>query len=110
MRSALGLASPTIAVAVQVELVGTDHSDCALHVVGTVAGAAGTVVVTDADLEAVALVGRMAAPCWRRGWGRCRCAVGGGGGGALATTRVMVVSGRTSPPALRDWEMTVPAR
>jgi hypothetical protein len=107
-RAASGLAAQTIAVAVQVELVGTDHSHRALHIVGTIAGAASTVVVADANLEAFALVGRMTVPCWRRGWGGGGAAVDGGGGGALATTRLMVVSGRTPAPALRDWEMTVP--
>jgi hypothetical protein len=37
-------------------------------------------------------------------------AVDGGGGGALATTKVTAVSGSTLAPALRDWEITVPAR
>jgi hypothetical protein len=79
-----------------------------LHVVGTIARAASTVVVTDAHLEALALVGRMA-PLWRHGAGGAGGAVEGGGGGALATTKVMVVSGRTPAPARRDWEMTIPA-
>jgi hypothetical protein len=60
LRSASGFAAPTIAVAVQVELVGTNHSDRALHIVGTVAGAASTVIVTDADRETFALIGGMA--------------------------------------------------
>jgi hypothetical protein len=34
---------------------------------------------------------------------------GAGAGGDLATTKVMVVSGSTSAPALGDWEITVPA-
>jgi hypothetical protein len=59
VRSASGFAAQTIAVAVQVELIGTDHLDRALHVVGSVAGAPSTVVVADADLEAFTLVGRM---------------------------------------------------
>jgi catechol 2,3-dioxygenase-like lactoylglutathione lyase family enzyme len=60
--AASGFAAPAVAVAVQVELVGTDHADRAFHVVGTVAGAAGTVVVADAKFEAFALVGGMAVP------------------------------------------------
>src|SRR4029450_11165386 len=107
-----GFAAQTTAVAIQVEPVGTDHSDCALHIVGTIAGATSTVVVPDADLEALAFVGVMAVTCRGGGWGGGVGGGGGGGGvggGAAAPTGVMVVSGRPPAPAVRDWEMTVPA-
>jgi hypothetical protein len=58
------LAAPAVAVPVQIERVGWTHADRALNVLGSVARAAGTVIVLDRGVKAHVGIGRVAVRCW----------------------------------------------